>query len=73
VYRGAAIPGLRGTYLFADYCSGRIWGLRQSGGRATEVGQLRVSASEVVAFGVDERSEVYLASLGGTVHQLVPG
>jgi glucose/arabinose dehydrogenase len=73
VYRGTAIPGLRGTYLFADYCSGRIWGLRQSNGRATEVGQLRASASEIVAFGVDDRSEVYLASLGGTVFQLVPG
>jgi glucose/arabinose dehydrogenase len=73
VYRGTAIPGLRGTYLFADYCSGRIWGLRQSNGRATEVGQLRASASEIVAFGVDDRGEVYLASLGGTVFQLVPG
>jgi glucose/arabinose dehydrogenase len=73
VYRGAAIPGLRGTYLFADYCSGRIWGLRQSSGRATEVAQLRVNASEIVAFGIDDRNEVYLASLGGTVHQLLPG
>jgi len=25
VYRGSAIPGLRGYYLFADYCSGRVW------------------------------------------------
>jgi glucose/arabinose dehydrogenase len=73
VYRGSAIPGLRGTYLFADYCSGSIWGLRQSNGRATEVGRLRVTAAEIVAFGVDDRSEVFLASLGGTVYQLVPG
>ncbi len=25
VYRGSAIPALRGDYLFADYCSGRVW------------------------------------------------
>jgi glucose/arabinose dehydrogenase len=28
VYRGAAIPGLRGTYLYADYNSGNFWSLR---------------------------------------------
>ena len=25
VYRGEAQPGLRGWYVFADYCSGRFW------------------------------------------------
>jgi glucose/arabinose dehydrogenase len=26
VYRGERIPDLRGTYVYGDYCSGRIWG-----------------------------------------------
>jgi hypothetical protein len=25
VYRGSAVPGLRGAYVFGDFCSGRIW------------------------------------------------
>ena len=29
LYRGEDIPELRRTYLFADYCSGEIFGLRQ--------------------------------------------
>jgi glucose/arabinose dehydrogenase len=29
VYRGHAIPGLLGTYLYADFCTGRIWALEQ--------------------------------------------
>ena len=29
VYRGSAAPELEGTYLFADYCSGKVWGLVQ--------------------------------------------
>src|SRR5262245_2726174 len=31
VYRGSAIPGLVGSYLFADYGSGRIWRLVSNG------------------------------------------
>ncbi len=27
VYRGTEMPELEGIYLFADYCSGRVWGL----------------------------------------------
>jgi len=33
VQRGSAIPGLVGTYLYADYCSGRVWGIPAAGGR----------------------------------------
>ncbi len=37
VYRGSLSPGLWGTYVYADYCSGRFWGLRvtDSGRRNT--------------------------------------
>lgn len=37
VYRGSAIPALQGSYFFADYCSGKLWSLRQSGGSVTEL------------------------------------
>ncbi|MGQ9814998.1 MAG: PQQ-dependent sugar dehydrogenase, partial [Candidatus Roseilinea sp.] len=32
VYRGAAIPGLAGRYLYADFCSGTIWALYRGAG-----------------------------------------
>ena len=28
VYRGTKMPGRYGTYLFADYCNGKVYGLR---------------------------------------------
>ena len=33
VYRGTVLTQLRGHYLYADYCSGRIWKRRATGGR----------------------------------------
>jgi len=63
VYRGARWPGLRGTYLYADYASGRIWGLRREG---TEFRNrlLRESGFNITAFGEDEAGEVYLTHHG---------
>lgn len=54
VYRGAAIPDLAGSYIFADNFLGHIWSLRHTG---TTVTQLRWIASDlgVSAFGTDPR------------------
>lgn len=60
VYRGRAFPRLVGTYLYGDYCSGRIWGLRRQGSRwiSAELADTKLSIS---TFGEDESGEVYVA------------
>ena len=73
VYRGSAIGGLVGTYLFADYCAGTIWGLRHQGGVATEVRPLDAGTNAIVELATDARGEVIVVSLSGTIYQLVPG
>lgn len=60
VYRGQRSPGLRGTYLYSDFCSGTIWGLRvANSGITAEV--LAETDFGVTTFGQDEAGEIYVA------------
>jgi len=71
VYRGAAIPGLDGAYLFGDYCSGTLWAIVAAGGEQTPVKMLATGLS-ISSIGTDEAGEVYLTDLNGTLQKLVP-
>ncbi|MCY4581751.1 MAG: PQQ-dependent sugar dehydrogenase [Chloroflexi bacterium] len=68
VYRGQRLPELRGVYLYADYCSGRIWGLRWDGERVTEQAQLARATFQVPSFGEDEAGEVYVLGFDGGIY-----
>ncbi len=68
VYRGQRLPGLRGVYLYADFCSGRIWGLRFDGERVTEQAQLARADFQVPSFGEDEAGEVYVLGFDGGIY-----
>lgn len=60
VYRGIAIPSLVGTYLYGDFCSGRIWGMRRSGSSRIST-LLMDSELSISTFGDDEQGELYVA------------
>jgi glucose/arabinose dehydrogenase len=67
VYRGRAIPQLKGTYVFGDFCSGEIFGLRK-GRRAI----LLDTELAIASFGEDEAGEVYVVDLvAGAVSRIV--
>ena len=72
VYRGTAIPSLRGRYVYGDYCSGRIWSFRIADGQAVENRVEPFSVPQLSSFGEDARGELYAVSLGGRVFKLVP-
>ncbi len=80
VYRGVAIPDLRGTYFFGDFVSDRVWSFRYvSPGiegfqeRTAEVAPTSGPAIESIAsFGEDARGELYIVSLKGQVFKIVP-
>ena len=69
VYRGSA-KALQGSYLYADFCSGRIWGLQKNGTR-WDNRLLSDTAFPISTFGEDEKGELYLADYEtGTVYRL---
>jgi glucose/arabinose dehydrogenase len=76
VYRGSAIPGLQGHYLFSDYCAGEVRSFRLDGGAVADVrswsDDLGTIAS-VTSFGVDAGGEIYVVSGAGGVFRIVPG
>jgi glucose/arabinose dehydrogenase len=74
VYRGAAIPALRGRYVFGDYVAGTIWSIpvEQPGFHAPE--PLLESHLYIASFGEDAAGELYVLDHGGgRVFKLVPG
>ncbi len=62
VYRGKAIPALRGIYVFADYCLGVLHGIIQVGGTRTAEGPLGASTPNITSFGQDGTGELYVLS-----------
>ncbi len=65
VYRGSQIRGLAGSYVFADYCRGRI--TAAAGGALRELGP---QIDEVSSFGQDASGELWVFSLAGGVSRL---
>jgi glucose/arabinose dehydrogenase len=65
IYRGQAIPELAGTYLYADYCTGEIFGLADGGQRV-----LLDTSMLIPSFGEDEAGEVYVVDHGGAIHRI---
>jgi glucose/arabinose dehydrogenase len=72
VYRGAEIPALDGVYLFADYCSGKVWGLVPDDDAGwTTLGPIETGL-QISSFGEDVAGELYLVDLQGAVYRLRP-
>lgn len=72
VYRGQAIPELRGAYLYSDVCDGDVHAIVVRAGEVVDAGHLGVGASSVVSFAEDAGGELYLLDFGGAVWRIDP-
>lgn len=73
VYRGAAIPALRGTYFYADFCSAWIRSFRWSSSVASDKQEYPLlDASEFPSsFGEDGDGELYITTEAGNLYKIV--
>ena len=71
VYRGSAIPFLEGTYLYGDYCSGTIWGMKIDGQKNYVARELLSTRLNIASFGEGNDGELYVVDLNGKIFRIV--
>jgi hypothetical protein len=59
-----------GVYVCGDFNSKRVWGLRQTDRKLTEIWQLCTSPESIASFGRDDAGTLYLVGYEGTVFKL---
>jgi glucose/arabinose dehydrogenase len=78
VYRGEAMPALAGRYLYADFCSTRIWSFVRDGGTVASALELTDdldpahTLGNVTSFGEDAAGELYIVDGNGLVFRIDP-
>ena len=74
VYRGSRLRELVGTYIYGDYQSGKVWGLKHDGRQVTWRGPLADTGLRLASFGEDNAGELYLVEheRSNQVYRLVP-
>ncbi|HEV2067453.1 MAG TPA: PQQ-dependent sugar dehydrogenase [Thermomicrobiales bacterium] len=71
VYRGESMPDLRNVYVFADFCSGLLWGAGLDAQGDWVMSEPIETDLSISSFGEDAAGELYLTDLsGGTVYRL---
>jgi len=72
VYKGAAISGLSGAYVFGDYISGTMWKLVESPPGTWTRSTLLSTGRNISSFGQDTAGELYVVDYSGSVLKLAP-
>jgi uncharacterized repeat protein (TIGR03806 family) len=76
VYRGTAIPGLAGRYVFADFVSGRLFALRETADGTRVPEPLADTPYSIPALATGADGELYFARMfnfdKAEIHKIVP-
>jgi uncharacterized repeat protein (TIGR03806 family) len=70
VYYGKALPELNGAYIYADYSSGRVWGMKHDGRRVIWHRELADTALAISGFRADPRGQLLVLDLTGAIYRL---
>jgi putative heme-binding domain-containing protein len=70
VYRAEPNSSFYGVYVFGDFQSQRIWGLKQTNGKLQQIRQLTIAPQRVVSFGRDSTGQLYVVGYEGTIYRI---
>ena len=72
VYRGSAIAGLAGRYVFGDFISGQLWQISADTQPTLSVTGAGVATGlNISSFGEDAAGELYVVHYGGALYRLI--
>ncbi len=66
VYHGDRLPELRGAYIYGDYSTGRIWGIKHDGTKPLWHKELATPRMQITAFGTDSKGELLICDHRGS-------
>lgn len=74
VYRGRAVPGLAGQYLYGDYCSGELFAFTRTQERESSPPPRVIlkTSFRISSLGEDEIGELYVLDHGGGLYRIAP-
>jgi uncharacterized repeat protein (TIGR03806 family) len=70
VYYGDTLQELDGAYIYGDYSTGRIWGMKHDGQRVVWHRELADTSLQIAAFRVDQRGELLIVDHGGGIYRM---
>jgi glucose/arabinose dehydrogenase len=73
VYRGGAIPALKGLYVFGDFGSGKVWTLQETQPGTWTRASLLSAGFNISALGRAGNNELYVVDYNGNLYKLVAG
>ena len=68
VYRGRRTAQLTGAYIYGDFETSLVWGLRYENGAVTENTLLAKAPGGIASFGEDQAGEVYILAFDGGIY-----
>ena len=72
VYRGDKLPELRGAFIYGDWLTGRIWGVKDDGKKVTWHKELARTTLQITGFRETAAGDLLVIDHGGGFYRLVP-
>ncbi len=72
VYRGPSLTDLVGVYVYGDWSTGHVWGIKYEGGKKIWHRELVDTPFNITGFGTDHSGEMYVIDHVSGFYRMVP-